>query len=113
MTMVKFYQDGWIKEHEPYTEQDWITATTEEIFKMQPTREIQLINGKKGAKFPITKNNYEELDINEFDSAILPSDIGKATMEVRQSKKEEAQDRVNKDVRIQENQREGVSRDGE
>ena len=113
MTMVKFYQDRWIKEHEPYTEQDWITATTEEIFKMQPTREIQLINGKEGAKFPITKNNYEELDISEFDSAILPSDIGKATMEVRQSKKEEAQDRVNKDVRIQENQREGVNRDGE
>ncbi len=63
MTMVKFYQDGWIKEHEPYTEQDWIAATTEEIFRMQPTRQIHSINGKK-RYFDI--NNYGELDVRDF-----------------------------------------------
>ena len=110
MTMVKFYQDGWIKEHEPYTEQEWIAATTEEIFKMQPTRQIHSINGKD-CYFNI--DNYGELDLREFDSTILPEDICKATMGVRQCKKDEAQDRVGKDVRAQENQREGVSIDGE
>ena len=63
MTMVKFYQDGWIKEHEPYTEQDWVAATTEEIFKMQPKRQIHSINGKKCY---FDKDNYGELDVREF-----------------------------------------------
>ena len=110
MTMVKFYQDGWIKEHEPYTEQDWIAATTEEIFKMQPTRQIHSINGRK---CHFDKDNYGEIDLSKFDSTILPEDIGKATTGIRQSKKEEAQNRVSKDVRTQEKQREGVSIDGE
>jgi len=116
MTMVKFYQDGWIKEHEPYMEQDWIAATTEEIFKMQPTRKIELINGKKDEKFPITKDNYEELNISKFESTILPEDIGRSTIDVQTEQKENAQAIVNQDVKkheLEENQREGVSIDGE
>ena len=116
MTMVKFYQDGWIKEHEPYTEQDWIAATTEEIFKMQPKRKIELINGKKDEKFPITKDNYEELNISKFESTILPEEIGRSTIDVQTEQKENAQEIVNKDVKkleLDENKREGVSIDGE
>ena len=71
MTMVKFYQDGWIKEHEPYTEQDWVVATTEEIFKMQPTREIHSIDGKKCY--------YDENNYSEFDSTVLSSKNGQGT----------------------------------
>ena len=69
MTMVKFYQDEWIREHRPYTEQDWIAATTENIFKMQTSRQIHSINGKKCY---FDKDNYRELDINAFDCTILP-----------------------------------------
>lgn len=97
MTMVKFYQDKWIKTHEPYIEQDWIAATTEEIFKMQPTREIHSINGKKCF---FDKDNYEKLDINEFDSTILPSEIGKSTIDVPVTQKVEAQTSVNLDSQI-------------
>lgn len=116
MTMVKFYQDGWIKEHEPYTEHDWIAATTEEIFKMQPTRKIELINGKKDEKFPINKDNYEELNISKFESTILPEEIGRLTIDVQTEQKENAQAIVNKDVKkheLEENKRGGVSIDGE
>lgn len=69
MTMVKFYQDEWIREHRPYTEEDWIAATTENIFKMQKSRQIHSINGKKCY---FDKDNYRELDINAFDCTILP-----------------------------------------
>lgn len=113
MTMVKFYQDGWIKEHEPYTEQDWIAATTEEIFKMQPTRQIHSINGKKCY---FDKDNYGEIDISEFDSTILPEKIGETTIDVPFEQKEKAQAVLNRDVKeqeLKENKREGVSRDGE
>lgn len=76
MTMVKYYQDGWIKDHSPYTEKDWIAATTEDIFKMQPTREIHSINGKSCF---LNRDNYgdseailseECRDINILDSAV-------------------------------------------
>lgn len=63
MTMVKFYQDKWIKEHEPYTMQDWVTASTEEIFKMQPTRRIKKIGDMKCG---FSKDNYSDLNIDEF-----------------------------------------------
>lgn len=63
MTMVKFYQDKWIKEHEPYNEQDWITASTSDILKMQPTRRIESIGGKK---CNFSRDNYEKLDIDEY-----------------------------------------------
>ena len=112
MTMVKFYQDRWIKEHEPYTEQDWITATTEEIFKMQPRREIHSING---IKHYVDKNNYRELDI-KFDGTILPKDIEKTTIDVQIEQKEKAQAVVNQDVKkheLEENRRKGVNIDGE
>ena len=113
MTMVKFYQDEWIKEHEPYTEQDWIAATTEEIFKMQSTRRIDSINGKERC---FDKDNYGELDISEFDSTILPEKIGETTIDVPFEQKEKAQAVLNRDVKeqeLKENKREGVSRDGE
>ncbi len=64
MTMVKFYQDGWIKNHEPYTMEDWIAASTSDIFKMQTTRKITEING---VKCYFDKDNYAELDISKFD----------------------------------------------
>ena len=44
MTMVKFYQDGFIKEHGSYREEDWIFASTQKMFEMQPTREIYSIS---------------------------------------------------------------------
>ena len=64
MTMVKFYQDGWIKNHETYTMEDWIAASTSDIFKMQTTRKITEING---VKCYFDKDNYAELDISKFD----------------------------------------------
>ena len=64
MTMVKFYQDGWIKNYEPYTMEDWIAASTSDIFKMQTTRKITEING---VKCYYDKDNYTELDISKFD----------------------------------------------
>lgn len=64
MTMVKFYQDGWIKNHEPYTMEDWIAASTSDIFKMQTTRKITEING---VKCYFDKDNYAELDVSKFD----------------------------------------------
>ncbi len=97
MTMVKFYQDGWIKEHEPYKEQDWVTATTEDIFKMQPTRRIESIGGKSCS---YDKDNYSELDISKFDCTILPSEIGKSTIDVPVTQKVEAQTSVNLDSQI-------------
>lgn len=63
MTMVKFYQDRWIREHEPYIIQDWVAASTEDIFKMQPTRRILTIGNKKCNFSP---NNYIDLKIDEF-----------------------------------------------
>ena len=113
MTMVKFYQDEWIKEHEPYTEQDWIAATTEEIFKMQSTRRIDSINGEKHC---FDKDNYGELDISEFDSTVLPEKIGETTIDVPFEQKEKAQAVLNRDVKeqeLKENKRGGVSIDGE
>ena len=59
MTMVKFYQDNWIKEHEPYTEQHWVTASNKEIFEMQPTRKITAINN---VRCNFSKENYERLE---------------------------------------------------
>lgn len=58
MTMVRFYLDNWIKNHEPYKPEDWINASTEEIFKMQPSRRIT----KSGSKMcNIDQNNIETL----------------------------------------------------
>ena len=74
MTMVKFYQDGWIKEHGDYKEEDWVFASTQKMFEMQPTREIYSIshlrNGmpiqtsKEGGPITISleNNNIEEFD---------------------------------------------------
>ena len=56
---LKFYQDRWIKDHSPYTEKDWIAATTEDIFKMQSTREIHSINGKSCF---LNRDNYGDLE---------------------------------------------------
>ena len=64
MTMAKFYQDNWIKEHEPYTEQHWVAASNKEIFEMQPTRKITAINN---VRCDFSKENYERLDINEYE----------------------------------------------
>ena len=96
MTMVKFYQDGWIKEHEPYKEQDWVTATTEDIFKMQPTRRIESIGGKSCS---YDKDNYSELDISKFDCTILPSEIGETVTGIGQKKKGESKARVIQDIK--------------
>lgn len=63
-TMIKFYQDGWIKEHEPYQMKDWVTASTEEIFKMQPKRRITSIEGKG---YNIDENNYQLYDIDHIE----------------------------------------------
>ena len=63
MTMVKFYQDRWIKEHKPYNMEDWVAASTSDIFKMQPTRKITEI-AKKKCMFD--KNNYQDLDIKRY-----------------------------------------------
>lgn len=62
MTMVKFYQDRWIREHEPYIIQDWVAASTEDIFKMQPTRRILTIGNKK---CNFSQDNYI-VNIGEF-----------------------------------------------
>lgn len=64
MTMVKYYQDGWIKEHEPYNMEDWIAASTSDIFKMQPTRKITKING---INCLYNKDNYINIDISKYD----------------------------------------------
>lgn len=64
MAMVKFYQDEWIKDHEPYNMEDWVTASTSDIFKMQPTRKITKING---VKCLFNKDNYNNLDMKKYD----------------------------------------------
>ena len=46
MTMVRFYLDNWLKNHEPYKPEDWICAPTEEVFKMQPSRRITKVGSK-------------------------------------------------------------------
>ena len=58
MTMVRFYLDYWIKDHEPYKPENWICASTEEIFKMQPTRKITSVGRQKCY---IDGNNQEKL----------------------------------------------------
>lgn len=63
MTMVKFYQDSWIKEHEPYSMQDWVLASTDDIFRMQPSRKILSIGDKK---CNFSKDNYEDFNIDEY-----------------------------------------------
>ena len=68
MTMVKFYQDKWIINHEPYNMENWIAASISDIFKMQPTRKITNINGIK-CSFNI--ENYTELDVNKFDEETI------------------------------------------
>ena len=64
MAMVKFYQDEWIKNHEPYNMEDWVAASTSDIFKMQPTRKITKING---VKCLFNKDNYNNLDMKKYD----------------------------------------------
>lgn len=63
MTMVKFYQDNWIKEHEPYSMQDWVLASTDDIFRMQPSRKILSIVDKK---CNFSKDNYKDFNIDEY-----------------------------------------------
>lgn len=58
MTMVRFYLDNWIKNHEPYKPEDWITASTEEIFKMQPSRRITKVGNQR---CNIDQNYFETL----------------------------------------------------
>lgn len=65
MAMVKFYQDEWIKDHEPYNMEDWVTASTSDIFKMQPTRKITKING---VKCLFNKDNYNNLDMEKYEN---------------------------------------------
>ena len=45
-------------------EEDWIAASTSDIFKMQTTRKITEING---VKCYFDKDNYAELDVSKFD----------------------------------------------
>ena len=81
MTMVKFYQDGFIKEHGNYREEDWIFASTQKMFEMQPTREIysisqdtinrepvQISEEGKPITISLKKNNIAEFDkkLNEI-----------------------------------------------
>ena len=60
MTMVRFYLDNWIKNHNGYKATDWICATTDKIFEMQNSRKIKKV-GKHDCKPEITKDNQEEL----------------------------------------------------
>lgn len=60
MTMVRFYLDNWIKNHNGYKAIDWICATTDKIFEMQNSRKIKKV-GKHDCKPEITKDNQEEL----------------------------------------------------
>lgn len=63
MTMVKFYQDNWIKEQAPYTMQDWVLASTDDIFRMQPTRRILSIGNKK---CNFSKDNCSDFNVDEY-----------------------------------------------
>ena len=58
MTMARFYLGNWIKNHDPYKPENWICASTEEIFEMQPSRIIKEVGGKH---CNIDKNNPEKL----------------------------------------------------
>lgn len=81
MTMVKFYQDDFIKEHGSYKEEDWIFASTQKMFEMQPTREIysisqdgtireqvQISEDGKPITISLANNNIAELErkLNEI-----------------------------------------------
>ena len=64
----------------------------------------------------ITHGIDTEQDVALEGRTILPNEIGKATVGVSQSSKENAQMVVSKDIKaheLEENQREGVNRDGE
>lgn len=58
MTMARFYLDNWLK-NQPYRPEDWICATTEDMFKMQPTRKVLKV-GSKQCK--IDSSNTEKLN---------------------------------------------------
>lgn len=62
---------------------------------MQPTREIQLINGREGARFPIKKNNYEELDISEFDDKTQDSKKSEEQLAEQRKKELITQKKIN------------------
>ena len=58
MTMVRFYLDNWLK-NQPYRPEDWICATTEDMFKMQPTRKILKVGSMQ---CNIDSSNTEKLN---------------------------------------------------
>ena len=46
MTMVRFYLDDWLP-NQPYKPENWICATTEDMFKMQPSRKVLQVGSKQ------------------------------------------------------------------
>ena len=58
MTMARFYLDNWLK-NQPYRPEDWICATTEDMFKMQPTRNVLKVGSKQ---CNIDSSNTEKLN---------------------------------------------------
>lgn len=63
MTMVRFYLDGWSDEYG--LPEEWIFASNEEMFKMQPIRVVEkIVDTDDEIVFSnrIDENNYGELD---------------------------------------------------
>lgn len=58
MTMARFYLDNWLK-NQPYRPEEWICATTQDMFKMQPTRKIFKVGSKQ---CNIDSSNAEKLN---------------------------------------------------
>lgn len=66
MTMAKFYLDNWLK-NQQYKPEDWVCATTEDMFKMQSTRKILKLDSKQ---CNIDSSNIEKLNDVICDSPI-------------------------------------------
>lgn len=77
MTCVRFYLDNFTKD---FGEPDkWVFASTEDIFKMQPQREIHTlkdIDGNKIFEGKITKENYNEFE--DFELNELCNKLGRS-----------------------------------
>lgn len=58
MTMARFYLDNWLKTQD-YRPEDWICATTDDMFKMQPTRKVLKIDSNQ---CNVDASNIEKLN---------------------------------------------------
>lgn len=74
MTMVRFYLDGWTKEYgEP---EKWVFATNDEMFNMQPNREVySLRNGQGHNEQVVFKSIVKKENVHELKEFLQSFDL--------------------------------------